>query len=77
MLPTHRHKTVASCALRRGKHVLCEKPMALTAGGCDQILGAHCGWSAKQRQRLIDMRNRRFRDQGAVRSPSSASPSIR
>jgi predicted dehydrogenase len=39
-LPTHLHKEVVISALERGKHVLCEKPMALTASDCDEILEA-------------------------------------
>ena len=39
-LPTHLHKEVALSALERGKHVLCEKPMALTPSDCDELLEA-------------------------------------
>lgn len=39
-LPTHLHKVVALSALERGKHVLCEKPMALTPHDCDELLEA-------------------------------------
>jgi predicted dehydrogenase len=39
-LPTHLHKEVALSAFERGKHVLCEKPMALTPSDCDQMLEA-------------------------------------
>jgi predicted dehydrogenase len=39
-LPTYLHKQVALSALEKGKHVLCEKPMALTSSDCDQILEA-------------------------------------
>jgi predicted dehydrogenase len=39
-LPTDLHKEVAIRALERGKHVLCEKPMALTPAECDAILQA-------------------------------------
>lgn len=34
-LPHHIHKEVALAALRAGKHVLCEKPLALTPEDCD------------------------------------------
>jgi predicted dehydrogenase len=37
-LPTHLHKEVVLSALEKGKHVLCEKPMALTEFDCDEIL---------------------------------------
>ncbi len=39
-LPTYLHKEVILASLERGKHVLCEKPMALTPSDCDQILEA-------------------------------------
>jgi predicted dehydrogenase len=39
-LPTHLHKPAVLSALEKGKHVLCEKPMALTPSDCDQILEA-------------------------------------
>jgi predicted dehydrogenase len=39
-LPTHLHKQVVLSALERGKHVLCEKPMALTASDCDEMVEA-------------------------------------
>jgi predicted dehydrogenase len=39
-LPTHLHKQVVLSALEHGKHVLCEKPMALTSSDCDQMLEA-------------------------------------
>jgi predicted dehydrogenase len=39
-LPTHLHKEVALSAFAHGKHVLCEKPMALTFADCEQMLEA-------------------------------------
>ena len=39
-LPTNLHKEVALSALAKGKHVLCEKPMALTRPDCQEILEA-------------------------------------
>ena len=39
-LPTDLHCQVTMAALAAGKHVLCEKPMALTTGECDRMLEA-------------------------------------
>lgn len=37
-VPTHLHKPIIEAAFEHGKHVLCEKPMALTTADCDAIL---------------------------------------
>ncbi|MGH9660982.1 MAG: Gfo/Idh/MocA family protein, partial [Bryobacteraceae bacterium] len=37
-LPTDRHEPVAMAALRAGKHVLVEKPMALDGAACDRMV---------------------------------------
>lgn len=39
-VPTYLHAEMAVAALRAGKHVLCEKPMALTVEDCDRMLEA-------------------------------------
>jgi predicted dehydrogenase len=39
-LPTDQHVAVATAALRAGKHVLLEKPLALDAAGADEVLAA-------------------------------------
>ncbi len=39
-LPTHLHAATAVRALAAGKHVLCEKPMALTLEQCDRMVEA-------------------------------------
>jgi predicted dehydrogenase len=39
-LPTHLHKEVALSAFEHGKHVLCEKPMALSFADCEEMLKA-------------------------------------
>jgi len=39
-LPTHLHARYAVAALRAGRHVLCEKPMALTLADADRMIEA-------------------------------------
>lgn len=39
-VPNDRHRECAEASLRAGKHVLLEKPMALSASECDEILAA-------------------------------------
>jgi predicted dehydrogenase len=39
-VPTYLHAEMAIAALQTGKHVLCEKPMALTVEQCDKVLAA-------------------------------------
>lgn len=38
--PTFTHRELATAAAARGKHVFCEKPMALTLGECDEMIAA-------------------------------------
>lgn len=40
MSPDYTHEEYAIAALRAGKHVFCEKPLAITTEGCDRILAA-------------------------------------
>ena len=47
-LPTDLHASVAIAALEADKHVLCEKPMALSAEDCDRMIAA-----AEKRNRVL------------------------
>ncbi len=48
-VPTPLHKEIAIAALLAGKHLLCEKPMALTVEDCDAMLTA----ASKSRARFM------------------------
>ena len=41
--PVHLHAAQAIAAAQAGKHVLCEKPMAMTVAECDEMIGACSG----------------------------------
>ena len=47
-LPTDLHAAVTVAALENGKHVLCEKPMALTVPECERMMAA-----AAQQKRVL------------------------
>ncbi|MGA8030172.1 MAG: Gfo/Idh/MocA family oxidoreductase [Bryobacteraceae bacterium] len=47
-LPTDLHASVAITAMAAGRHVLCEKPMAVVADDCDRMLAA-----AEQYNRIL------------------------
>ncbi|HEX5725132.1 MAG TPA: Gfo/Idh/MocA family oxidoreductase [Longimicrobiaceae bacterium] len=62
--PTNRHEDHVAGALEAGKHVLCEKPLALTAAGVRRILDAPGAG-----ERLLVAMNQRHRpDARALRS---------
>lgn len=62
--PSALHEEYATAALRAGKYVLCEKPLALTADGVERLLAV-----PGARERLLVAMNQRFRpDAQALRS---------
>ncbi|MBO5306354.1 MAG: Gfo/Idh/MocA family oxidoreductase [Clostridia bacterium] len=48
-VPTYLHKKITVRMLRAGKHVLCEKPMALSSAECDEMITV----AAEQGKRLM------------------------
>lgn len=74
-LPSHLHEGVSIEALRAGKHVICEKPPALSVEGTQRMIAA--AHSAKRRlfgvlnQRFMPMHEqaKRLIDQGAIGRP--------
>ncbi|MCU0625990.1 MAG: Gfo/Idh/MocA family oxidoreductase [Gemmatimonadaceae bacterium] len=57
--PNHLHEPHVLSALRRGVHVLCERPLALTSKGIERILAA-----AQKADRVVQVgHNQRFRSE--------------
>ena len=56
--PNRFHKPYAVAALRAGKHVLCEKPLALTPREVDAMIAA----AEKSRKKLMCAQHQRFMD---------------
>jgi scyllo-inositol 2-dehydrogenase (NADP+) len=54
--PSHLHTTQVLQALGRGKHVVCEKPMALSSAAADQMIGA----SIRAKRLLAVFNNMRY-----------------
>lgn len=48
--PDFMHEECAVAALQAGKHVFCEKPLAITTAGCDNILRA---WKASGKHLMV------------------------
>ncbi|MCD6289368.1 MAG: Gfo/Idh/MocA family oxidoreductase, partial [Anaerolineae bacterium] len=48
--PDYMHEEHAVAALEAGKHVFCEKPLAITTEGCDHILEA---WRRSGKQLMV------------------------
>ncbi|HUF88782.1 MAG TPA: Gfo/Idh/MocA family oxidoreductase [Gemmatimonadota bacterium] len=57
-LPSHQHRDAVIRCLEAGKHVLCEKPLGLTAAEVDDILAAR----EKSGRHLVVGMNNRYRD---------------
>jgi predicted dehydrogenase len=55
--PNHLHEPHALSALRAGLHVLCERPLAMTARGAERVLSA----AQKSGRRVVVGNNQRFR----------------
>jgi predicted dehydrogenase len=55
--PNHLHEPHVLSALKSRKHVLCERPLALTTKGVERILAA----AAKYEQKVVVGHNQRFR----------------
>ncbi len=56
--PDFTHEEYAVAALEAGKHVFCEKPLAITIEGCDRILEA---WRASGRHFMVGFNMRYMR----------------
>jgi predicted dehydrogenase len=54
VLPNHLHKLGTIAALQAGKHVLCEKPMALTVADCNEMIAV-----SERTQRAIQIGTQR------------------
>jgi predicted dehydrogenase len=54
VLPNHLHKLGAIAALQAGKHVFCEKPMALTVADCNEMIAV-----SERTQRAIQIGTQR------------------
>ncbi|NLO73319.1 MAG: Gfo/Idh/MocA family oxidoreductase [candidate division WS1 bacterium] len=76
--PDFTHEEYAVAALEAGKHVFCEKPLAITTEGCDRILRA---WKASGKRLMVGFNMRYmniFRvmkeviDSGAIGEPKAA-----
>lgn len=48
--PDFMHEELACAALQAGKHVFCEKPLAITTAGCDRILST---WKASGQKLMV------------------------
>ncbi|HVZ78727.1 MAG TPA: Gfo/Idh/MocA family oxidoreductase [Gemmatimonadaceae bacterium] len=55
--PNHLHEPHVLSALKAGRHVLCERPLALTVRGVERIIGA----AARAERTVVTGNNHRFR----------------
>ena len=70
--PHHLHGEQALAAIRAGKHVMIEKPMAHSVKLCDQIIeagdkaGVCCSVTFSQRSRICNIKAKQLIDEGAL-----------
>ena len=70
--PPHTHREIALEAFKHGKHVLCEKPIALTVGEADEMIeearksGLKLGVAFQYRSGTISVKAKQMIDQGII-----------
>jgi predicted dehydrogenase len=65
-VPTYLHRDITVAAFKAGKHVLCEKPMALSVAECDEMIAAASGSGKGDRPLLCEAPKGPFRQKGPI-----------